>query len=95
MKSALILLAAITISTITWHDGKSGELINGKCSVCVEEGFKSTVTCGSGTICTTAYCGGGYYDEGGKFHEPEPCNTCSVNCRCSRGHWLSRIVRSH
>jgi hypothetical protein len=40
----------------------SAELIDGKCSICVKEGQKSTVTMNGYGSCTLAYCGSGHYD---------------------------------
>ena len=64
----------------------SAILIDGKCSICVKEGQKSTVTMDSFGSCTLMACSPGHYDEDGKWVAPLPCNTCSRVGRCSRGH---------
>ena len=62
-----------------------GTLFTGKCPICLEHGKKSTVTPGGG-ITTSLYYGDGYYDEEGRYHSPETCNTTSYQYTCSRGH---------
>ena len=80
-----LLVALVLVSSTTIN------LVDGKCSKCLEEGKKSTVTCDGFASCTLAYCGGGHYDEEGNYHSPSDCNTCSRGCRCSNGHeWSER-----
>lgn len=64
---------------------ETAELIDGKCSICMREHRKSTVTMGSGST-TLLYCGAGHYDEDGRFVPPEPCNTVRYDGHCSNGH---------
>ncbi len=37
------------------------------------------------TFCTAMYCGNGYYNEEGKYINPELCNTCKYIYTCSDG----------
>jgi hypothetical protein len=71
----------------------SATLIDGKCSICVKEGRKSTVTMDSYGSCTLLACSPGHYDEDGKWVAPPPCNTCSRSGKCSNGHSVSEITK--
>ena len=56
------------------------------CPVCQAEKKKSTVYAPTSGACTLMSCGGGHWDEDGKYHAAEPCNTCSYVYSCSNGH---------
>ncbi len=61
-------------------------LVDGKCSICIEDHEKSTVTMESTGWTTSMYCGPGHYDEDGKYVAPPTCNTTTSYGKCSRGH---------
>ncbi len=63
-----------------------GVLNQGRCSICLAEGRKSVVYPDPTTSVTLMYCGGGHYDESGKYFSPEPCNQVTYRARCSNGH---------
>ena len=65
---------------------KVAELIDGKCSICLSEHEKSTVTMDGYGSCTLLACAPGHYDEDGKWVPPVACNTCTYTGHCSRGH---------
>ena len=76
-----ILCMAFLLTPATLHDGK--------CTACEKFHVKSTVTMslyGSSTlmVCLPKYT----YDEDGKPAPIEPCNTITVEGRCSRGHHI-------
>lgn len=65
---------------------ETAELVDGKCSICMREHRKSTVTMNPYGSSTLMYCGSGYYDEDGKFIPLPNCNTTIYTGRCSNGH---------
>lgn len=59
-----------------------------KCSQCVEDGEKSTVTSLGGSVTLLGWSP--YYDEDGKHHAHDP-NKHTSAYRCSRSHaWVER-----
>jgi hypothetical protein len=71
---------------------ETAELVDGKCSICAKEGKKSKVYMDGFGSCTPVGCGPGYYDEDGKWVPPPPCNTCTYEGHCSRGHKVVQTV---
>jgi hypothetical protein len=69
-------------------------LEDGRCSVCKWLGLRSTVLMSAGMACTAMFCGSGYYDEDGRFHAPQPCNTCTRMGSCSRGHQIAELLKN-
>jgi len=63
---------------------------DGICPCCKAEGRTSTVRADGFCTTTAMYCGGGYYDEQGGYHEPAPCNTTTRGYNCSNGHAFAR-----
>lgn len=79
-------VAAITV--------EYAELIDGKCSICMREHRKSTVTMDGWASCTLMACAGrNTYDENGKPVPVEPCNTCSASGHCSNGHKIQHSYK--
>lgn len=76
------------------EDEPVATLINGKCSICVNENRKSSVARGW-CMSTLMSCGNGYYDEDGAYHAPKPCNTTTCNHACSNGHTIVESFPSY
>lgn len=77
----IVMLLAFSVSAV--------EVFDGICPICKSEGKTSKVY--PGPCSTTAmFCGNGYYDELGKYHFPEPCNTTTCEYLCSNGHHFTR-----
>ena len=65
------------------EDGEVGTVVNGRCSICVREGQRSTVmSTGCQSTLAAVYA---YYDEKGQYHYYDP-NTTTCSYVCSRGH---------
>jgi hypothetical protein len=81
----LLQIALWVLSLQLADHGLRAELVEGRCSLCMQIGTTSRVELGIGS-CTLMHCGSGYYDEKGVYVAPPKCNTCKVVHACSRGH---------
>lgn len=61
-------------------------LMDGRCSHCKRLGVESRVILSGVASCTAVYCGGGHYDEKGRYVAPPKCNSCTAVHECTRGH---------
>lgn len=67
---------------------------DGLCPSCKVIGQKSRVYEEGGCTVTLMSCGGGLYDEDGRYVPPPSCNTVACSYRCSNGHRFSEGMRS-
>ena len=73
----------------------TAHLVNGKCSTCLLLNLRSKVSMNQvGAKTTAMFCGNTTYDENGNIQLPKPCNSVTIQGKCTNGHniavtWLT------
>ena len=78
------MISVLLLTFALWgHVATRANLVDGRCSICVATGQKSTVTLGA-CMTTLAYFTP-WYDENGKYHNHDG-NASGCSMACSHGH---------